>query len=293
MKEKETERLFREHYQPMLRLAGTMLHDEEEARDVVSEVFATLMQTDIMPKNVESYLAASVRNRCLNQIEHRHVRARFEQAYAIEMSQHDSTDDVTATTVDQQYQQLMVYARHQLTEQTLRVFQMRHQQGMKYQEIADRLGISRVMVYKHLLKARMSMKEYRLVATALGVLLVSVVALAAIHIVRHRTTDTGQPVIEQPAGSRQTTSASPDSVGADTATGSIVRYEEATLQKILTDIADYYHLRIEWRDEKVKTIRLFFLWDRHLEPAAAIGQLNMFERIHLECTDSTIIALRP
>jgi RNA polymerase sigma-70 factor (ECF subfamily) len=37
---------------------------------------------------------------------------------------------------------------------------MRHLQGMKYQEIADELGISRVMVYKHLTQAMEKIREY-------------------------------------------------------------------------------------------------------------------------------------
>jgi RNA polymerase sigma-70 factor (ECF subfamily) len=55
----------------------------------------------------------------------------------------------------------MDFARKHLTEQTLLVFRMRHIDGMKYQEIADRLGISRVMVYKHLTKAMTVIKEYQ------------------------------------------------------------------------------------------------------------------------------------
>ena len=55
---------------------------------------------------------------------------------------------------------MMAYAKKHLTEQTLLVFRMRHIDGMKYQEIADQLGISRVMVYKHLTKAMNTIKEY-------------------------------------------------------------------------------------------------------------------------------------
>jgi RNA polymerase sigma-70 factor (ECF subfamily) len=61
---------------------------------------------------------------------------------------------------EQQLQQIMVYAKHHLTAQTLQVFRMRHIDGMKYQEIADQLGISRVMVYKHLAKAMSTIREY-------------------------------------------------------------------------------------------------------------------------------------
>ena len=139
-----------------------MLYDDEESRDVVSEVFVTLIKTDILPKNIEEYLMASVRNRCLNLLEHKDVRAKFVQAYTLEMKQNMATDDdaLSYSPVEQWYQQMMAYAKKHLTRQTLLVFHMRHIDGMKYQEIADQLGISRVMVYKHLAKAMITIKEY-------------------------------------------------------------------------------------------------------------------------------------
>ena len=140
----------------MTRLARTLLYDDEEARDVVSEVFSTLMKSDVAPRNTEGYLLMSVRNRCMNLLEHKSVRAKFEQAYMLEMkSESQSSDD------DDRLREVMNYAEHHLTEQTLRVFRLRHLQGMKYQEIADELGISRVMVYKHLAQAMDRMKEYQ------------------------------------------------------------------------------------------------------------------------------------
>ena len=135
-----------------------MLYDDEEARDVVSEVFATLMRADILPQNIEGYLMASVRNRCVNLLEHKDVRAKFEQAYTLEMKQEGLESD--GKSADGRLQQIMSYAKHHLTAQTLLVFRMRHIDGMKYQEIADQLGISRVMVYKHLAKAMNTIREY-------------------------------------------------------------------------------------------------------------------------------------
>ena len=158
MKTEEIQILFHRHYGQMIRLAKRMLYDDEESRDVVSDVFATLIKTDILPQNIEGYLMASVRNRCLNLLEHKNVRAKFEQAYTLEMKQEGLEGDDNFT--EQRLQQIMSYAKQHLTEQTLRVFRMRHIDGMKYQEIADQLGISRVMVYKHLAKAMNTIREY-------------------------------------------------------------------------------------------------------------------------------------
>ena len=157
MKEKEIERLFHQYYAQMTRLAITMLYDDEEARDVVSEVFATFVKLDIMPRNVEGYLMTSVRNRCMNLWQHKSVRTRFEQAYALEVTAY--TEEMEDT--EQQFRELMTFARQNLTKQTLLVFEMRHLQGMKYQEIADELGISRVMVYKHLAQAMETIRKYQ------------------------------------------------------------------------------------------------------------------------------------
>ena len=163
MKEKEIEQLFRQHYAQMTKLARTMLYDDEEARDVVSEVFAALIRADIVPVNTKSYLLTSVRNRCLSILEHKSVRAKFEQAYTLEMK----SASQPAEEGGGEYQSndrlgnLMTYAEQNLTKQALRVFRMRHLQGMKYQDIADELGISRVMVYKHLTQAMEKIKEYQ------------------------------------------------------------------------------------------------------------------------------------
>ena len=163
MKVKEIEQLFRQHYAQMTKLARTMLYDDEEARDVVSEVFAALIRSDIVPVNIKNYLLTSVRNRCLSILEHKSVRARFEQTYTLDMksaSQPAEEDDGEYLSTDR-LEKLMVYAEQNLKKQTLRVFRMRHLQGMKYQDIADELGISRVMVYKHLTQAMVKIKEYQ------------------------------------------------------------------------------------------------------------------------------------
>ena len=163
MKENEIEQLFRQHYAQMAKLARTMLYDDEEARDVVSEVFAALIRSDIVPVNIKNYLLASVRNRCLSILEHKSVRAKFEQAYTLEMK----SASQPAEEGGGEYQSndrlgnLMTYAEQNLTKQALRVFRMRHLQGMKYQDIAVELGISRVMVYKHLTQAMEKIKEYQ------------------------------------------------------------------------------------------------------------------------------------
>lgn len=150
------EQLFRQHYAQMLSIARCLLYDEEESRDVVSEVFASLLKpTMLTPSNIEGYLMTSVRHRCLDLLEHKDVHARFEQAYT-----HTFDDKTTPEEDDDLLDGLMTFMKRELKPQTLQVFKMRHIDGLKYQEIADRMGISRVMVYKHLAQATEQLKGY-------------------------------------------------------------------------------------------------------------------------------------
>ncbi len=50
-REKTIEALYRLHYDDLLRRACILLHDEEDARDAVSDVMARLMAADILPES--------------------------------------------------------------------------------------------------------------------------------------------------------------------------------------------------------------------------------------------------
>ncbi|MBQ1908692.1 MAG: RNA polymerase, partial [Bacteroidaceae bacterium] len=85
MTKKELENLFRVHYQPMYRLALSLLADDEESRDVVSDVFVRLMDgPSLQEATARSYLLTAVRNACCNAIEHKQVRQRAERLLSAE-----------------------------------------------------------------------------------------------------------------------------------------------------------------------------------------------------------------
>ena len=131
----------------------------------------------------------------------------------------------------------------------------------------------------------------KVAAVFLGVLFVSGITFAAIHIVRMVNSQKSQTVqTEQPMTAKASTTIPADTVKTDTIAPKIIRYDEATLQKILTDMGEYYRLRVELRNEDAKTLRLFFQWNQRQEASKVLEQLNTFERIHLVLNDSTIIA---
>ena len=145
MESKIIQRLFKQHYAKMLRVARTILYDEQESKDVVSDIFESLLrgQTVIMADTEERYLLTSVRNQCLKRIRHQETRLRMEAATA---------DD------DERLADIVEFVVGHLTEQEQRIFHLRFTGGYSYDEIASAEGISRVAVWKHLSHA---LKEIR------------------------------------------------------------------------------------------------------------------------------------
>ena len=63
------ELLFKNYYQPLHHLASIMLRDEDQAADIVHDVFASLLKNPDLSEFQTGYLFRAVRNRCLNRIE--------------------------------------------------------------------------------------------------------------------------------------------------------------------------------------------------------------------------------
>ena len=67
-RKRQIERLFKQHYRAMFRLASILLHDDEESRDIVHDVFARLLDDDIRfdSSKAGAFSLSCVRNGCLN-----------------------------------------------------------------------------------------------------------------------------------------------------------------------------------------------------------------------------------
>ncbi|MBR0049477.1 MAG: sigma-70 family RNA polymerase sigma factor [Prevotella sp.] len=137
--------LFMQHYAKMLRVARTILYDEQESKDVVSDIFVSLLDkgTVLMPDTAEGYLLTSVRNRCFKRIRHELVKLQMEKAVATEQLSDIDNDDERLACIDE-------FVACRMSEQEQRIFRCRFTHGFSYEEIADAEGISRVAVWKHL-----------------------------------------------------------------------------------------------------------------------------------------------
>ena len=149
--QKKLEKLFRQYYRQMYRLATMLLHDDAESKDVVHDIFAHLLRDsqDLRKETAESYLLTSVRNRCLNVIRSRQIQERVEHLYLLDLD-----TNITPTERLEEELKALYKGIDQLEPPVCRDIIMQHfRDGITFKEIANRLGVSETTVYKHLRRA--------------------------------------------------------------------------------------------------------------------------------------------
>jgi RNA polymerase sigma-70 factor (ECF subfamily) len=159
MTRKDVESLFKTHYTQMYHLALTLLFDEAGSKDVVSEVFASLLSgsTVVRADNAKAFLLASVRHRCLNVLHHKQVQERFAR-----LLMEDSDTLVRNDTAEEQMQmeELMRYLQDSLPPLSQEIFRLRYLQEMTCQEVAETLNVSRQTVHTHLKQTVEKIRKY-------------------------------------------------------------------------------------------------------------------------------------
>lgn len=156
MQQKEDiEENFREYYPRMYQLARVLLKDDAASKDVVSEVFADMLDAKVAlrPESIGDYLLVCVRNKCLNLLSRQKMKDRVHHLLQAEASPSIAPMDAMIASIDKEQDKLeaiLAYMDAELTPQTRKVLHFRFQQQMTYREIATELGISEVAVYKHL-----------------------------------------------------------------------------------------------------------------------------------------------
>lgn len=148
-KQEGFEDIYKEYAKPLFLYALSFLVSEEEAEDVIQEVFINFWKDDIYRKIkdevTKTYLFRSVKNNCLNRLKKKDVlRDR------LDLLREDVVEEEMMTWNDELIQEVETEIA-EMPEQTRVIIQSVFFREMKYQEVADQLGISINMV-KTLLK---------------------------------------------------------------------------------------------------------------------------------------------
>ena len=158
-KNRHIEQLFKEHYSVMLKLAVMLLHDKEEARDIVHGVFAQLLDGDIRfdHEKAKGFLLSCVRNSCLNVMRNRSTR---EQAMRLYLPDDESTEGL-----EERVQALQAGLKNLKPPICRDIVLMHYRDCMTFKEIAAHFAVSETTIYKHL---REAMNQLRLTFKQLG-----------------------------------------------------------------------------------------------------------------------------
>ena len=157
MTKNDIEILFKKHYVRMFRLAASILYDEAESKDVVSEVFSRLIAsgTTLRQETAETYLLTGVRNQCRNVIGRKQVREKF-----LRLLSEEATEPTMIDGEQLRMKELMEYVEAHLSPMSQQIFRLRYLREMTCQEVADTMGISRQTVHHHLRASMEQIREY-------------------------------------------------------------------------------------------------------------------------------------
>jgi RNA polymerase sigma-70 factor (family 1) len=159
------EKTFRKYYERLCHYATSLLKEEDEAEEIVQTVFLTIWEkrADLeITLSLKSYLYRAVHNHCLNRFKHATVREahRTYTQHFIPQSYESVSEVIHANELEERIHA----AVSTLPEQCQIAFRMSRFEELKYQEIANQLGISVKTVENQIGKAlkilRNALAEY-------------------------------------------------------------------------------------------------------------------------------------
>ena len=150
-RERHIERLFKLHYRAMYRLACILLHDVDESKDIVHDVFARILaqQVELKEDTAQSYLLLSVRNQCKNVIRNRKIHQQVHHYLLLT----DELEQASPEKLEREIEVLRTGINKLFPPICQEVIRLHFTDSLPFREIAKRLGVSETTIYKHLRNA--------------------------------------------------------------------------------------------------------------------------------------------
>ena len=138
------ELFFRMYYIRLCAFSNKFLHDPEEAREVVHDVFTALWRgrKEIRPdESLVSYVFKITQNKSINRLRKKKVESKYIEMYKyIYLDKTEISPD--ESLIAQELSDSIINIIMKLPPQCKRIFELSRVEGMKYIEIADKLQIS-------------------------------------------------------------------------------------------------------------------------------------------------------
>ncbi len=144
--------LFSEYKHRFTLFSDSYIHDTQLAEDIVTDAFMAyweaFRQTPPADLNAPAYILTTVRNKCLNELEHRRVRQKFENAaqtdaqweLSMQLASLQACDPDEIFTAEME--DMVQRSLRRLPPKALKIFTMSRIDGLTYREIAGELNLS-------------------------------------------------------------------------------------------------------------------------------------------------------
>ena len=151
----EFERLFKDSYPHMYRMAFSMVENADDAKDAVHQVFAQIWRNKprVAKDSIRGYLLAATRNQCLHTLRSRQLQRQMEEELQQEITASENEER------EELLQQLQQVIDNNLTDQDRRVLSLHYDEEMTYEETATVLGISASAVNKHITRSLAKIRQ--------------------------------------------------------------------------------------------------------------------------------------
>ena len=124
----------------------------------------------------------------------------------------------------------------------------------------------------------------KVAAMIFGILTLSGIAFAAVHIMRQSHHE------ERPVTQVEKAVTVSQTFPTDTIVKTEpVVFDNVTLDSIAKDIATYHHLDMDLQNEQASLLRFYFVWNQNDSLQEVIEKLNMFELVNLAVEDGKLI----
>lgn len=153
--DEEFDELFRSSYPSLYRYAYSLLRDEDDSRDVVSEVFVKVLEKKLKETVTVGYLMTMVHNKALDKLKQQKVENEARQRLLHDYKLFLETDEQK----EERLNAILQFVENELTPQTQRILRMCYAEKKSYKEVAAELDISIQAVNKHISQALKKLRE--------------------------------------------------------------------------------------------------------------------------------------
>lgn len=132
-----------------------------------------------------------------------------------------------------------------------------------------------------------NLRRMKIAASFIGVLFVSGIAFAAIQLIRH--TQQWSPKTEVVINDATPINVAPtDTLGNDTLAMQPVVYDNIPLEKMLTEIAAHYDVKVTFQSDEARELRFRFVWNPQQGIDQVVSDLNQFNRLKVTLKGNVI-----